>query len=342
MKRILLIVSVAAAMLCPSHAQEIQMVKDGNSYTVPCLLNGMKTRMTYSENDAISISETVANLMYDNGYFSDADVAGALQNGKLKAGSSVVLRDVEIGGKHIQNVRAIIKEQNASIVLGKAAIVQDGMIVSGSSLITDLSTIKNVNATVENGIDKLIADKQYDQVIRELNKKKSSEGGLSSYYLMQLANGYYQTEQWDECIRICEEWKKNFSTSQDATERRGMEDIYNWAAQSYMNKARNSDDTKNYQKALEWLNSDASSMISSRYGDMTEAYQAMGDMVNAKKSIRKAISSRIREVGANYVAAQAGQVKDSTLAKYYEMYAKLPNISSKKASKLLQWAEGCR
>ena len=83
-------------------------------------------------------------------------------------------------------------------------------------------------------------------------------------------------------------------------------------------------------------------MISNRYGDMTEAYQAMGDMSNAKKSIRKAISSRIREVGANYVAAQAGQVKDSTLATYYEMYAKLPNISSKKASKLLQWAEGCR
>lgn len=332
-------------MLSLSQAQDIEMVKDGNSYTAPCMLNGMKTRLTYSEsNDAVSISEAVANLMYDNGYFTDADVVGSLTDGKLKEGSTVLLRDVEIGGKHLQNVRATVKEQGASIVLGKSIIEQAGVNVSGTSLITDLSTLKNVNATAENEIDNLIASKQYEQVIRELNKKKVNEQGLSSYYLMQLANGYYQTEQWNECIRVCDEWKTRFATSSDQADKRGMQDICTWAAQSYMNKAKTSDDTKNYQNALEWLKTDleGASQVSARYGNMAEAYQAMGDMTGAKKSIKKAISSRIREVGANYVAAQAGQVKDGTLAKYYEMYANLSNVTAKKKSKLLQWAAGCQ
>ena len=118
------------------------MNKRNSVYYVPCKINGLKADFVFDTGaGAISLSSDFASRLVDMGLLSDNDVAGKT-NSRIADGSVsqvlvVNIKDVEIGGLHLKNVRATIKEQqNAPLLFGQSAIEKLGKItIDGYKLI---------------------------------------------------------------------------------------------------------------------------------------------------------------------------------------------------------------
>ena len=120
----------------------IIMNKRNYIYYVPCKINGLKADFVFDTGaSSISLSSDFASRLIDMGVLSDNDVVGkgnsTIADGSVSQVLVVNIKDVEIGGMHLKNVRAAINEQqNAPLLFGQSAIEKLGKItIDGSKLI---------------------------------------------------------------------------------------------------------------------------------------------------------------------------------------------------------------
>ena len=118
------------------------MRKNGNVYYVPCRINGISANFVFDTGASlISLSSGFANELLRQGKLTQNDYVGQGNSinadGRTQPVSIVNIKDVEIGGLHLTNVTASIKEQqNAPLLLGQSAIEKLGKItIDGSKLI---------------------------------------------------------------------------------------------------------------------------------------------------------------------------------------------------------------
>ena len=89
----------------------------------------------------ISLSAGFAEKLIEQGLISRDDVLGQansfVADGRSQAVTVVNIKDVEIGGLHLYNVKATIREQqNAPLLLGQSAIEKLGKVtIDGYKLI---------------------------------------------------------------------------------------------------------------------------------------------------------------------------------------------------------------
>ena len=128
--------------ICSVAQKVIHMEKDGGVFKIPCIVNGAKMKMVFDTGAAtVSLSLNMANYLYENNYINKQDIIGTsksqVANGTIVNNIVINLRDIEIGGLHINNIKAIVIEgQNAPLLLGQTAIQQLGSItINGSNLI---------------------------------------------------------------------------------------------------------------------------------------------------------------------------------------------------------------
>jgi len=118
------------------------MNKKGYVYYVPCKINGLKADFIFDTGAGmISLSSNFARQLVEMGRLSEKDIIGK-GNSRIADGSVTQvlvanLKDVEIGGLHLYNVKATIKEQqNAPLLLGQSAIEKLGKVtIDGYKLI---------------------------------------------------------------------------------------------------------------------------------------------------------------------------------------------------------------
>lgn len=115
---------------------------NGNTYYVPCKVNGLPLKMLFDTGaDDVSLSLSEAIFMVKNGYLSENDLGRttyySIANGDAVEGLEVNLREIEIGGLKLRNVKAsIIKSLSAPLLLGQSAIQKLGPIqINGNKLI---------------------------------------------------------------------------------------------------------------------------------------------------------------------------------------------------------------
>ena len=120
----------------------ILMRKSGNVYYVPCKINGISAHFVFDTGAAlINLSAGFANELKRQGKLSQYDYVGQAKSivadGRTHTVSIYNIKDVEISGLHLTNVRASIKEQqDAPLLLGLSAIEKLGKItIDGSKLI---------------------------------------------------------------------------------------------------------------------------------------------------------------------------------------------------------------
>jgi clan AA aspartic protease (TIGR02281 family) len=120
----------------------IYMQQDGGVYTVPCKVNGLRLRFIFDTGaSSVVISLSEALFMYKNNYLSDRDIYGTsyarLADGNLAEGTSILLREIEIGGIVLRNIKAyVVHELDAPLLLGQSAINQLGRIqIDGNRLL---------------------------------------------------------------------------------------------------------------------------------------------------------------------------------------------------------------
>ena len=118
------------------------MNKRNSVYYVPCKINGLEADFIFDTGAAtICLSSFFAQQLIETGQLSKNDIVGT-GTSKIADGSTndvlvAYIKDVEIGGLHLHNVIATIREQqNAPLLLGQSAIEKLGKItIDGYKLI---------------------------------------------------------------------------------------------------------------------------------------------------------------------------------------------------------------
>lgn len=106
----------------------VQMEKRGGVFYVPCKVNGLELKFIFDTGASdVSISLAEATFMMKNGYIVEGDVIGLqhyqMANGSIEEGVTVNLRQLEIGGKKIYNIKASVSQSlTAPMLLGSAAM----------------------------------------------------------------------------------------------------------------------------------------------------------------------------------------------------------------------------
>lgn len=142
MKKIILLLSLfLSTTLCFSQVT-ITMEESGGVYKVPCSVNGLKMKFIFDTGaSVVSLSQSMASFMMDNGYLSEKDFLGKSQmtiaDGSVVDVLVVNLKDFEVGGFHLSNVIATVKDgQNVPLLMGQSAIEKLGRVsLSGNKLI---------------------------------------------------------------------------------------------------------------------------------------------------------------------------------------------------------------
>ena len=118
------------------------MRKMNSVYYVPCKINGLKADFIFDTGAGmISLSSSFAKQLVEMGRLSEKDIVGKANSIIADGSASQVLvaniKDVEIGGLHLHDVKATIKEQqNAPLLLGQSAIEKLGKVtIDGYKLI---------------------------------------------------------------------------------------------------------------------------------------------------------------------------------------------------------------
>ena len=178
----------------------INMERQGNSFYVPCKVNGVPMKMIFDTGaEEVSMSLSEAIFMMKNGYLSNEDFGETayygVASGEVVEGMTVNLREIEVGGIKIRNVKAsIIKSMSAPLLFGQSAIQKLGPIqISGNKL-----TILNGKG-VKNDKDYYLEAYQFNEA-EEFDKAISScKNGLlvassndnKALLYYELANAYH-------------------------------------------------------------------------------------------------------------------------------------------------------
>ena len=118
----------------PKTQTSIKMKKEGGVFLLPCKINGLEMEFMLDTGASdVSISLTEAMFMLRHGYLRETDFVGvekySLANGNLEESDSVILREMEIGGLKLFNVKAsLTRELAAPVLLGQSALSKLGNI----------------------------------------------------------------------------------------------------------------------------------------------------------------------------------------------------------------------
>jgi tetratricopeptide (TPR) repeat protein len=201
----------------------IKMKSEGGVSIIPCKVNGLNLNFIFDTGASdVSISLTEASFMLKNGYLDTADIIGTSNyldaNGNINEGVVINLKEIEIAGLKMFNVKAsIIKNIKAPLLFGQSAISKLGLIqidlksntitiLNGKGIYdyskytqtknkaTDSSATSNINKSENDYLEEIklkISADDYDGVISDCYKileiNPSSEDAY--YYRAYAKNG---------------------------------------------------------------------------------------------------------------------------------------------------------
>lgn len=201
-----------------SSAQKvIQMENVNGVYRIGCSVNGAKMKMIFDTGaSSVSLSENMANFLFDNGFIEEKDVLGTSKSktadGAIHDNVVINIKDIEISGLHIKDVQAVVlSKQNAPLLLGQTAIQKLGSItLNGNRLI-----INDCEGDYsEQEVDRIVelAEKYYDQGNYNASidnwLKVLDYVELNTYGYSTLIRSFFNTEQYDEVVKYTKEWER--------------------------------------------------------------------------------------------------------------------------------------
>ena len=209
------------------NAQErIKMEKAGGIYKIPCEVNGLRMKFYFDTGASlVSISLKEAMFMLENGYLSKKDIIGtgksSIADGSIVENTIINLREMKIGSKTLQNVRASVSNSLlAPILLGQSALKRLGEYkIQGDFLILpgtkkeaiDLDAVRNkAYNSYKEGIW-LVAEDEYE--------KLEQTGFATSIDLMRYGICCIQTGKAEKAIRLLSE-SKDVELSDSAKEQK--------------------------------------------------------------------------------------------------------------------------
>ncbi|MFT3994387.1 MAG: retroviral-like aspartic protease family protein [Dysgonomonas sp.] len=197
------------------------MNKEGNIYTVPCEVNGLKLRFIFdtgASNVAISMSE--ANFMLKNGYLESEDIIGSstvqIADGSIIENTRIIIRSIKIGQLTLDNVEAIVVHNiDAPLLFGQSAIQKLGKIqLQNDKLIileqsdNDTSSL-DVKSVLQNAKD-YYKNNHFVSAVELYNKIYDfDKSALLPGDFVDFADASIKTEQYELTVNILEDALKS-------------------------------------------------------------------------------------------------------------------------------------
>lgn len=106
----------------------------GGILNIPVVLNGVEMYFIFDTGASlISISQSVADELYNDGKLTDDDFIGKGQfsdaNGDISEGTIINLSSVRLGNRELTNIKAcVIQGQNAPLLFGQSALQKFGKV----------------------------------------------------------------------------------------------------------------------------------------------------------------------------------------------------------------------
>ena len=351
MKRLILFISVLSIALISSAQTVIEMEKEQGVYKIPCKVNGVQMKLTFDSGAAsVCISESMAEYMYENGFITEDDFIGVgeseVADGRIVDHLVINLRDIQIENMHLYNVRGVvIFGQKGSLLLGQTAIQALGPVtIDGNRLIIHNAVQELTEGEVSymrTQIEHFISDKNYKAAINCL-QKLDKQNACTWYDLQMLAHCYCYTEDYDNCIKVCQRWLNSYD-DQILISNEARYHIYDYMgyAQFYRKNA-------DYNEAIKWFKRQYSlasvaltgeeqqDEIRYAYTMLGHAYYQLSYYSTAREWYEKAFNYRLSYLDCRSVK-DAQKLKDEKLAKLayyiYECYKK--QVKMNEANKAL-------
>ena len=243
--------------LCGMAQKSIVMEHDGGVYRIPCKVNGAKMKMIFDTGaSSVSISSSIAQYLYDNDYITKDDVIGTgksqVADGRMVDHFIINLRDIEIDGIHVQNVKATVSESlTAPLLFGQSAIQKLGKIsLSGNILTIENYTNNYTQKQIYELQDKInqayFDDKNYYLAAKYLTEKESICGITAAEYTI-LCYCYSELDEIDNCINAMKRFENNYP---DELESQEAACIYQYSAYMLDDKRLYSEAISAYKKSI--------------------------------------------------------------------------------------------
>ena len=248
----------------------IPMEEDGGVYKVPCVVNGAKMKLIFDTGAAnVCLSLSMAEYLFDNEYITINDFVGSgksqVADGRIVNHLKLILRDIEIGGKHVKDVEAIvIEEQRAPLLLGQSAIQKLGdVVISGNKLI--IKDSKNTLSAADaekmcNQAADLLENGQFYAAASKYEIVENAGYELSAWHYKAYAMALDFAEEYDKSIAVCLRWINNNQYTEDITSKAFYASEL---ARCYSSSLRHEESNKWYRVAFRCMegNSDFSDMM---------------------------------------------------------------------------------
>ena len=291
--------------LCGMAQKRIVMERESGVYKIPCKVNGAKMKMIFDTGaSSVSISSSIAQYLYDNDYITKEDILGTgksqVADGRIVDHVIINLRDIEIDGIHVQNVKATVSESLASpLLFGQSAIQKLGKI----SLNGNILTIENYNNNyTPKQIDELSSkikqayqeDKNYYLAAKYLTEMERL-CGLSATGYKKLCYCYSELDEIDNCINAMKRFENNCHDNLESEE---AADIYMFLAialekNRYYSKAISvrQKSCAIYMKLKDW------EFVGENYRNLGSDYYGMKEYQKAINAFQKAITYFTKHLG---------------------------------------------
>lgn len=175
----------------------IQMKREGGVSIVPCKVNGLNLSFIFDTGASdVTISLTEASFMLKNGYLRKEDIIGSEKyldaSGNITEGITINLREIEIEGLKLFNVKAsIVKSLEAPLLLGQSALNKLGTVYL--DLNKNQLTIANYKISPNNGTmtdNAIVNFTQYKKSLLLLAKSMASASNnmntVSTYFTVNI------------------------------------------------------------------------------------------------------------------------------------------------------------
>lgn len=222
----------AACLFCTFAATFAQtiitMEKENGVYKVPCTVNGLRMKFIFDTGAAtVCISESMASFMLENGYLKESDIIGtgksSVADGRIVDHVNIILHRIEIGGKLITDVSAVvISGQSSPLLLGQSALAKIGRVsISGNNLVIEdgqSNQLEDINQLEDKAILAWNRDdfqkaaaywEEYYYSMKRLYPQKSLDRICEN-----IGDCYWEIDSWDRVI----EWYSKFSDKYSNTD----------------------------------------------------------------------------------------------------------------------------
>lgn len=274
----------------------IEMTPQGKVYSLPGKVNGLELNFIFDTGASdVYLSMTEAIFMLKNGYLTKNDFTGVsysqIANGDIVENTTVVLREVEIGGIKLPNVTASISYNlDAPLLLGQSAIQKLGpiqldgnrlIIQNGKNFKSDKQAWELYNKSFQD-----IEAEDYETAILNLTKalECAIDKKLRSLLYGELATAYYRSNKKELAIEYCH---KGLGEN-PMNEQLG----YNLGVYLYeMGEIRQAEKAFNQQiSKFENIVPNNKNMRAATYSYLAEIQYNNGEYINAETNYQKSIN----------------------------------------------------